>query len=1087
MGFIHRAPAVEATRSEQMYASWLLTAVAIGIVPGLQLVLGASTAPGSERARSRWSYELQRARTHQRMENTMYASSPSRAGGTAMCPVLSDGRLGPPIALDFSGAFLKSDARRYAATADEMESESDSALDFFLDHISGPIVQAKCVNCHVDGGVSGHTRLILHPSSNPNHGTLNLSVFENFLADVEDGGSLILNKIQGVGHGGGIQVPAGSEDFVNMETFLGLLGHGEDSGPELSPETLFDTVTMASPGKTLWRAALIFGGKIPTREEREAVDNGTEEDLRTAIRNLMTGPGFHQFLIRAGNDRLLTDRHLRYTIEPNFFWVDFANLNWMKVMAAFERGYNDQDEDPEYADWGRRVQYGFGRAPLELIAHVVENDLPYTEVLTADYIMANPMAAEAYGASTQFDDSEDPQEFRPSEIVSYYRDDESKISEYKQAIGHRVLDPGNLWTDYPHAGILNTTVFLLRYPTTPTNRNRARSRWAYYHFLGLDIEKSASRTTDQAALVDTDNPTMNNPACTVCHSVLDPVAGAFQNYGEKGEYRDEWGGQDSLDDFYKEPPDGAYTPYQPGDTWYRDMREPGFNGLIAPDAENSVRWLAEQIVANDRFAEGTVKFWWPAIMGVEVAEPPEDKNDSDFEAMLLASNAQTVEVERLAEAFRAGISGGDPYNLKDLLAEITLSPWFRAESISVEDPVRAAALRTAGVERLLTPEELAWKTQAITGYSWRRNIVFRLEPDSYVTKGLTDNDGYRLLYGGIDSDGITERVDDMTPLMAAVAQSHAVESSCPIVQREFLLWPDEDRRLFGGIDKNVTPVFEKSGTAVIEAESWRERETNSWSVSLAAGAKNVRLGFANDFYNPETHDNRDLILDEVIVRDQAGLVVERIKLETLDPDPDGCNKPHWNDSRERFDGYGLYCGLGESDWLDVPVSIPADGDYRIEVVAYQLAAGDEDAILEMVVESDIETSRGAMTIRRKLVELHEKLLGVTVTVDSPEVEAAFLLFVEIWGRQRLILADPWGEHIVCGPMDDLFFEGIADDALAVYTNDNGYPFYDFNRDRMDEILDEVDWWGRGGRYHPVIRAWTVVLAYLLMDFRYLYL
>ena len=67
---------------------------------------------------------------------------------------------------------------------------------------------------------------------------------------------------------------------------------------------------MASPGKTLWRATLIFGGRIPTREEREAVDNGTEEDLRAAIRNLMTGPGFHEFLIRASNDRLLTDRHL---------------------------------------------------------------------------------------------------------------------------------------------------------------------------------------------------------------------------------------------------------------------------------------------------------------------------------------------------------------------------------------------------------------------------------------------------------------------------------------------------------------------------------------------------------------------------------------------------------------------------------------------------------------------------------------------------------------------------------------------------------------------------------------------------------
>ena len=173
-------------------------------------------------------------------------------------------------------------------------------------------------------------------------------------------------------------------------------------------------------------------------------------------------------------------------------------------------------------------------------------------------------------------------------------------------------------------------------------------------------------------------------------------------------------------DFYKNPPDGTDTPYQPGDTWYRDMREPGFDGWIAPDADNSVQWLAGQIVADDRFAEATVKFWWPAIMGVEVARPPEDRNDSDFEAMLLTSNAQSAEVNRLAVAFRTGIAGGAPYNLKDLLVEIALSPWFRAESIADNNPVRAAALRIAGVERLLTPEELAWKTQAITGYGWGR-------------------------------------------------------------------------------------------------------------------------------------------------------------------------------------------------------------------------------------------------------------------------------------------------------------------------------------------------------------------------------
>ena len=1078
----------------------LLIAAAIGMGPGFQPSPAmAQPVPGDPRTSSvRWDYELQRDRAHQRMENTMYASTPARGDEASMCPALAGGQPSLHFTLDGRGSFWKSDTRKYSAKTDVMEPES--AQDFFLNHISGPIVQAKCVNCHVEGGLSGHTRLVFQPSSNPDHAVLNLAMFKDFLAKVEDGANRILNKIQGVAHGGGIQVPAGSDDFANMERLFALLGYGEDSGPDLSPETLFDTVIMTSPGKTLWRTALIFGGRIPTQEEREAVDNGTDEDLRAAIQSLMTGPGFHQFLIRASNDRLLTDRHLGYTIEdtqPRF--VDFVNLSWAKKLAAIEKGHSDPHQDGEFIRWWHEVQYGFGRAPIELIAHVVENDLPYTEVLTADYIMANPMASEAYGASTQFDDSEDPLEFRPSEIVSYYRDDESKVSEYDFVLGNRVFDPGNLWTDYPHAGILNTPVFLLRYPTTPTNRNRARSRWTYYHFLALDIEKSAARTTDPDALADTDNPTMNNPACTVCHRVMDPVAGTYQNYGEDGHYRDAWGGLDSLAEFYKEPPDGSYTPYQHGDAWYRDMREPGFDGLIAPDADNSVQWLAEQIVADDRFAEGTVKFWWPAIMGVEVVEPPEDKNDSDFKALLLASNAQTAEVERLAEAFRTGIAGGEPYNLKDLLVEITLSPWFRAESLAYDNPVRAAALSFAGVERLLTPEELAWKTQAITGYGWGRGStspwdLSNGDSGGYISQ-LTNLRFYRLLYGGIDSDGITERTDDMTAIMASVAQSHAVESSCPIVQREFLFWPDEDRRLFSGIDKNVSPVWETSGSAVIEADSWRERETNSWTVELQVGSHTLRLRYANNYWNPETETTRNLILDEVVVRDPAGAVVSRVELETLpevtlwdkpEDEREGCEGwPHYNESIQRNDGYAInWC----HSWLDIPISTPTAGSYQIEVVAFQSlkVPDEEDAILEIMVESDIDTSRGAMLIRNKLVELHEKLLGVTVTADSPEVEALFLLFVEVWERKRL--TDDWQEeHVTCDISDMLYFEGIADGIVQEYATYDGGLYHDFNWDRVGEIQDEAGWWGQEGLENPVIQSWTVVMAYFMTDYRYLFL
>ena len=137
-----------------------------------------------------------------------------------------------------------------------------------------------------------------------------------------------------------------------------------------------------------------------------------------------------------------------------------------------------------------------------------------------------------------------------------------------------------------------------------------------------------------------------------------------------------------------------------------------------------MQWLARQIVADPRFAEATVKFWWPALMGREVARPPEAEGDADFEGQLLAASAQGAEVKRLAQGFRGGFHGGPAYNLKDLLVEIVLSKWFRADRVIDADPVRRAALRHAGAKRLLTPEELARKTAAVTGVQWGRETPF---------------------------------------------------------------------------------------------------------------------------------------------------------------------------------------------------------------------------------------------------------------------------------------------------------------------------------------------------------------------------
>ena len=937
------------------------------------------------------------------------------------------------------------------STAPSRAADTQTAADVFRAHISEPVVQSRCIHCHVEGGRSGHTRLVFETSTNPEHEALNLATFERFVAEVDDAAKVVLNKIQGVAHGGGVQVAAGTADFANMERFLRLLGE-DVSTVVLTPETLFDTVRMAPARKTLRRAALIFAGRIPTDAEYAAAQQGGAA-LRSTIRGLMEGPEFHEFLLRGANDRLLTDRFDDSIGVLDVHLLDFANENYRRRAAAHE-----SDDWREFNRWRERSEFGANRAPLELIAHVVENDLPYTQILTADYIMANPWAAAAYGASTRFRDPEDMHEFGPSRIVTYYREGDGYESEYDPVVGaRRILSPGPLITDYPHAGILNTTMFLLRYPTTATNRNRARSRWTYYHFLGLDIEKSASRTTDPVALADTNNPTMFNPACTVCHRVLDPVAGAFQNYFDEGQYKTNRGGVDSLDEFYRNPEgtvfevhadswenrqtfsvtewfardsglvfrhvnnnycddngcgtfdrdlrldelvvrsspggpvvhrvtwevldehclhdgrynggttgaddhyqwwgwdcdiplqlpaDSTYTVelvawadrsgdelaklafgaklYKEGDTWYRDMRAPGFGDEIAPSSDNSVQWLAERIVADERFAEAAVKFWWPTIMGSEVAEPPQDEGDTGFEGLLLAANAQGAEVTRLADGFRRGFPSRAAYNLKDLLVEIVLSKWFRADALEGEDPVRRIALQDAGARRLLTPEELARKTVALTGLSWGRHVRTNCHPRCDPRpNALTDE--YRLLYGGIDSDGIAERARDVTSVMAGVAKKHALEVSCQVVMRELFLLPESERYLFAGIDQYATP------------------------------------------------------------------------------------------------------------------------------------------------------SRGADIIRNKLVELHDKLLGVQATPHSPDVEAAYRLFVDVWERNREAQHDLF-DRPTC-PINDLFFfEGILDD--AVMENGDGFEW-----DRVNAFLDGVDW----SDPHSAAQTWVPVLAYLLMDYRYLYL
>ena len=55
------------------------------------------------------------------------------------------------------------------------------------------------------------------PSAVESHEALNLTVFENLVATIEDPADLIPKKICGVGSGGGNQVRAAPADLADME------------------------------------------------------------------------------------------------------------------------------------------------------------------------------------------------------------------------------------------------------------------------------------------------------------------------------------------------------------------------------------------------------------------------------------------------------------------------------------------------------------------------------------------------------------------------------------------------------------------------------------------------------------------------------------------------------------------------------------------------------------------------------------------------------------------------------------------------------------------------------------------------------
>ena len=659
---------------------------------------------------------------------------------------------------------------------------------FFSDELWSKVGGTKCVKCHKRGGDAEDTRFVLTDLSRLAKKERSVSLRANrdaftrmALQQHETQSLLLLKASGGTDHGGQTVLRSGTAGFRILEEFVRRVMNpnsipADETIGSIDIDSFFEGIAMLDDHRLLRRASLSLAGRLPTAEElaslavqpsSQATTNGLTNTTTAALKRksfaaildtLLSEDAFYERLQEGFNDIFLT---LGVDGNPDQTVLSYEHFD--KTRGWYQKfDLSKIEDEKERRDAGYKLARDYRAAllgePMSLVKHIVRNDRPFTEIVTANYIMVTPYTARGYGCfeqiKDQFENPNDPFEYIPFRLraLKGRRETENQDSE----TGF-----------YPHAGLLSTLQYLSRYPTTETNRNRLRGRMYYEHFLGVDVLELAARVSDAAAVTSKfENPTMQASECVVCHKTLDPVAGLFQNFWRF----------DRNTALYGKRKDG----------WFADMFATGFEGDDLPPQEQwrALQWLGEKTASDPRFAKTMVAHAYYLLTGRRPLLPPESLDDPLYDSKYQAYLVQQNQIDSIATRFT--ISN---YNFKNVIKDWILSDFYRANGLknASYSRERMAALEDIGIVRMLSPEQLERKVTTIFGMPWGH---------------LKDQTA--MLYGGIDSKEVTERAVAPSGAMGAIQRTLANDVACRNVALDFSRKKTE-RILFPDIETDAIP------------------------------------------------------------------------------------------------------------------------------------------------------------------------------------------------------------------------------------------------------------------------------------------